>query len=180
MTKREIVVVVVLYKRQPRQSQTINSLAAALSSNPELLDAMHVLLWDNSPNTSESLDLPFPCHYRNAGSNVGTSGAYNYAMEFAEAEDASWLLLLDQDTILSGEFLLRMLEYRHLLEERLEVGSVAPFIRSHGSLVSPRLLGRFQQMPQIAPTFNGVCKQRAYAQNSATLMRVAALREIGG
>jgi GT2 family glycosyltransferase len=180
MNSKEIVVVVVLYKRKPEESQTINSLAAAFGSHPELLDSMHVLLWDNSPSAIDRLNLPFPCDYRYAGRNVGTSGAYNYAMEFAEAEGASWLLLLDQDTTVSGEFLPRMLEHSHLLRERMEIGSVVPFIFSHGSLVSPRLLGRFHQMPQIAPTFNGICRQKAFAVNSATLMRVAALREIGG
>jgi len=180
MNSKEIVVVVVLYKRKVEESQTINSLAAAFGSSPELLDCMRILLWDNSPNAIDRLDLPFACDYRHADRNVGTSGAYNYAMEFAETEGASWLLLLDQDTTVSGKFLPRMLEYSHLLQEQTEIGSVVPFICSHGSLVSPRLLGRFHQMPQIAATFNGICRRKAFAVNSATLMRVAALREIGG
>jgi GT2 family glycosyltransferase len=180
MSSKEIVVVVVLYKRKLEASQTINSLSAAFATNPELLDCLRILLWDNSPRAIDRIDLAFPCDYRHAGRNEGTSGAYNYAMEFAEAEGASWLLLLDQDTMVSGKFLPRMLEYSHLLQGRMEIGSVVPFISSHGSLVSPRLLGRFHQMPQIAPTFNGICRRKAFAVNSATLMRVAALREIGG
>ena len=35
-------------------------------------------------------------------------------------------------------------------------------------------------MQQIPLTFSGLCKDKAYAVNSATLMRVAALREVGG
>src|ERR1700684_1587567 len=148
MKKNQIVAVVVLYKRLPEQSQTINSLAAIFAANPDLLDSVQVILFDNSPKPLDEVRLSFPCTYRHAGRNVGTSGAYNYAMEFAEAAGVPWLLLLDQDTTLSAEFLPRMLEYSHLLQERKEIGSVVPFIYSGGLLVSPRKLGRFNHHSQ--------------------------------
>jgi GT2 family glycosyltransferase len=117
MSSKQIVAVVVLYKRKPERSETINSLAAVFEGDPELLRSIRVLLWDNSPIAIEQPDLSFPCDYRHAGRNVGTSGAYNNAMEFAEAQGSPWLLLLDQDTAVSQEFLPRMLEYSHLLQE---------------------------------------------------------------
>jgi GT2 family glycosyltransferase len=180
MKKTQIVAVVVLYKRLPEQSQTINSLAAVFAANPELLDSIQVILFDNSPKPLDELRLSFPCTYGHAGRNMGTSGAYNYAMEFAEAEGVRWLLLLDQDTTLSAEFLPRVLEYSHLLQERKEIGSVVPFIYSGRLLISPRRLGRFNHHSQISPPFDGVFPYKAFAVNSATLMRVEALREIGG
>ncbi len=132
MTRSQVLAVVVLYKRPPEQSQTINSLTAIFADNPALLDSIQVLLWDNSPKPVEHLALTFPCDYRHSGRNVGTSGAYNAAMEFAEKQGTPWLLLLDQDTTLSAEFLPRMLEYSHLLEDRQEVGTVVPYIYSAG------------------------------------------------
>ena len=180
MNSRQIVAVVVLYKRTPERSQTINSLATVFACNPGLLDSIRVILWDNSPKAIDRLNLSFPCDYSHAGRNVGTSGAYNYALEFAEAEGAPWLLLLDQDTTISPEFLPRILEYSHLLQGQTEIGTVVPFIYSHGSLVSPRGLGRFNRISRIPRTFSGVCRRKAFAVNSATLMRAAALREIGG
>ncbi len=180
MDKSQIVAVVVLYKRLPEQSQTIDSLGKVFASNPQLLDSIQVILFDNSPKALDQVKLSFPCNYHHAGRNVGTSGAYNYAMEFAEAGASPWLLLLDQDTTVSAEFLPRMLEHSHLLQGQTEIGSVVPFIYSHGSLVSPRRLGRFNQISHIPPTFRGICRQKAFAVNSATMMRVAALREIGG
>jgi GT2 family glycosyltransferase len=180
MNSRQIVAVVVLYKRAPERSQTINSLATVFACNPELLDSIRVILWDNSPKAIDRLNLSFPCGYSHAGRNVGTSGAYNYALEFAEAEGSPWLLLLDQDTTISPEFLPRILEYSHLLQGQTEIGTVVPFIYSHGSLVSPRRLGRFNRISRIPRTFSGVCRRKAFAVNSATLMRAAALREIGG
>src|SRR5258708_3704465 len=139
---KQIVAVVVLYKRAPEQSQTINSLATVFANNAELLDSIRVIIWDNSPKAIPQPELPFPFQYSHAGRNVGTSGAYNYAMESAEAEGSPWLILLDQDTTIAPEFLPRMLEYSHLLQGQEEIGSVVPFIYSHGSLVSPRTLGR--------------------------------------
>jgi GT2 family glycosyltransferase len=180
MNQDNIVAVVVLYRRLPEQSQTIQSLGKVFASNPELLDSIQVILFDNSPKALEQVSLSFPCKYRHEGRNVGTSGAYNYAMEFAEAEGVPWLLLLDQDTMVSAEFLPRMLEYSHVLQDETEIGSVVPFIYSHGSLISPRTHGRFNQVGRIPATCRGIYRRKAFAVNSATLMRVAALREIGG
>ena len=85
MNKSQIVAVVVLYKRLPEQSQTIESLEKVFAGNPGLLDSIRVILFDNSPRALDQVNLSFPCNYHHAGRNVGTSGAYNYAMEFAEA-----------------------------------------------------------------------------------------------
>jgi GT2 family glycosyltransferase len=176
----QIVIVVVLYKRSPAQSQTINRLAEAFALAPELLHSFQVFVWDNSPKPLVDPSFPFPCIYRHGGRNLGTAGAYNRAMEFAESVDAPWLLLFDQDTTVSQEFLPRMLEYSHSLQDNLEIATVVPFIWSHGALVSPRRIGTFNRVKQIPSSFGGAYKQKAYAANSATLMRVAALREIGG
>jgi GT2 family glycosyltransferase len=180
MKKNQIVAVVVLYKRLPEQSQTIDSLGKVFAGNPELLESIRIILFDNSPQALDQVNLSFPCDYHHAARNVGTSGAYNYAMEFAEAEQSPWLLLLDQDTTVSAEFLPRMLKYSHQLRDQTDIGSVVPLIYSHGSLISPRKHGRFNQISLIPPMFSGIYRQKAFAVNSATLMRVSALREIGG
>ena len=176
----QIVIVVVLYKRSPSQSQTINSLAAVFERNPELLGFFRIFIWDNTPNVSGQPVIPFPADYRHGSRNLGTAGAYNQALEFAESLGSSWLLLFDQDTAVSEDFLPRMLDYSKSLEDVTEVGSVAGFVYSHGALVSPRRLARFNQVRPIPRTVQGVYRRLAYAVNSATLMRVSALREIGG
>ena len=176
----EILAVVVLYKRSPQESQTIQSLIQVFQRNPELKASVRVLLWDNSPIPVADVSLPFSFDLRSARRNVGTSGAYNYAMEFAESLQYQWLLLLDQDTTLSDEFLLGMVGYAEKFRDELEIATVVPFIFSHGALVSPRRLRSFNRLQQIPLTFSGLYKDRAYAVNSATLMRVAALRQVGG
>jgi GT2 family glycosyltransferase len=176
----QILAVVVLYKQSPEQSQTIQSLMRVFERNPGLSNSVGVLLWDNSPVPALKVSLPFACELSHAGRNVGTSGAYNFAMERAEVLGCSWLLLLDQDTTVSDEFLNGMIAYSEKFLHEQAIAAVVPFIISHGVLVSPRRLLRFNRVQQIPTTFSGVCKQKAYAVNSATLMRVSALREIGG
>lgn len=179
----EILAVVVLYKRSPQETQTIQTLIQAFERDPGLKASIRVLLWDNSPVPPIRAALPlfpFPFDSRSAGRNLGTSGAYNYAMEFAESLQCPWLLLLDQDTTVTHEFLRGMVEYSEKFREQLEIATVVPFIFSHGVLVSPRRLLSFNRVRQIPLTFSGLCKDRAYAVNSATLMRVSALRQVGG
>jgi GT2 family glycosyltransferase len=176
----QILAVIVLYKRQPKQSQTINSLAAILERNPALLRTIRIFIWDNSPNPVEVLDLPFPCDYQHGRGNVGTSGAYNHAMVFAEGIGCPWLLLFDQDTTLSDEFLPRMLDYSYQVQDNPDVGSVVPFVYSHGQPVSPRVLGRFNRNLQLPLGFHGILRKKAYAINSTAMLRTAVLREIGG
>ena len=44
------------------------------------------------------------------------------------------MLLFDQDTTISLEFLPRMLEYSERLQNAPEIATVVPFIHSHGTL----------------------------------------------
>jgi GT2 family glycosyltransferase len=176
----KIVIVVVLYKRSPAQSQTISGLSEVFSQQPELLRSFQIFVWDNSPAPIVDPVFPFPATYQHGARNLGTAGAYNQAMVFAEAAGAPWMLLFDQDTTISQEFLPRMLDYGERFQSTQQVATVVPFIYSHGTLVSPRRIGKFNRVKQIPQGFNGIFKELAYAVNSATLMRVAALREIGG
>jgi GT2 family glycosyltransferase len=176
----QILVVIVLYKQSPEQSQTIQSLIQVFACKSQLNASVRILLWDNSPVPASQISLPFPFELSHAGRNVGTSGAYNHAMELAESLGCPWLLLLDQDTTVSEEFLSAMIGYSEQFHQTPEVAAVVPFIFSHGTLVSPRRLLSFNRVRQIPATFSGLCKDKAYAVNSATLMRVTALREVGG
>ena len=176
----QIVTVVVLYKRDPDQSQTINGLAAAFERNPELLDSFVMFVWDNSPAPIADPKFPFPCIYRHDGRNLGTSGAYNRALEFAESAGAPWLLLFDQDTTISQEFLPGMLAYSKRFQTIWKSPPSCLLSIPTERLSLPVRLGRFNQNKQIPATVSGIYRHKGYGVNSATLMRVAALREIGG
>ncbi len=176
----QILAVVVRYKTPLEQSQTVHGLCRAFAAEPELARKIGVFIWDNTPEPLVSPELPIPFEYRHTGENLGVSGAYNRAMDYADAHSCPWLLTLDQDTTLDAVFLKRMLALSRELEGNAEIGSIVPFVRSRGELVSPRRLVRLNRNLQLDRGFSGILRDRAYAINSASLMRVAALREIGG
>jgi hypothetical protein len=175
----QVLIVVVCYKMSLRDSVTIAGLSQSFEHCPRLLDSISVLVWDNSPSKLNIPSLSFPFEYRPSTDNIGVSAAYNSAAEVAEATGCPWLLLLDQDTTLSGNFLSRMLEYSLELEGNLNVAAIAPFLMDGDRTISPGVV-LFNRVKPLSLPFTGEYVKEAYAANSGTLMRVAALREIGG
>jgi GT2 family glycosyltransferase len=175
-----LLAVVVLYKQTLEQSQTLTSLGDAFKIRPELLRSIRVVLWDNGPAALADLTLAFPFDYFHSGKNAGTSGAFNRAMELAETMAIPWLLLLDQDTTLPEGFLPRMMEYGDCVAGDPEVAAVVPMLWCRGKLISPQRLGRFYRVLPLPVGCHGIYKKQVIACDSATLMRVTALREAGG
>lgn len=175
-----VLIVVVRYKTPLEQSETLLSLAEAFACQPELRDSYSVLLWDNSPAKLENPQLSFPFEYGFSPINLGVSGAYNNASVYAEEMGCPWLLLLDQDTSITANYLERMLVHAKEVEGNERIATIVPFVRSHDTLVSPRRFGRVIRNHQIARSVSGVYEGDAYAVNSGTMMRVTALRGVGG
>lgn len=175
-----ILIIVVRYKTPLDQSQTFLSLAEAFALEPELLQAYGVLLWDNTPVHLENPRGSFPFEYSFSDKNLGVSGAYNYASSYAESIGCSWLLLLDQDTTVTADYLQRMLVHVKEVESNPSIATIVPFVRSHDTLVSPRKFGRLIRNHQIPRSVSGICREDAYAVNSGTVMRASALRAVGG
>jgi GT2 family glycosyltransferase len=174
-----VLAVVVLYKRSVDRSQTLISLGTALGRHPELLRLLQVLLWDNSPMPLTPT-LAFPFKYVHSSKNIGTSGAFNRAMEFAEAGSVPWLLLLDQDTTLSEDFVPKMLAYSRRFTDCLDVAAVVPLLWCRGQIVSPKRFRSLYRISPVPPACYGTYKEQVVVCDSATLMRTAALREAGG
>jgi glycosyltransferase involved in cell wall biosynthesis len=175
----QILAVVVRYKMSLSASETIAGLSRAFEVSPRLFESISVLVWDNSPSPLNNPSLPFPFEYRHSTENLGVSGAYNIAMEVAESNGCPWLLLLDQDTTLSGNFLSRMLEYSKEQEANAHVAAVAPFLMEGNRTISPAEVF-FNHLRPLSIPLSGEYAKDAYAANSGTLMRVASLKEIGG
>jgi GT2 family glycosyltransferase len=174
-----ILAVVVRYKMELSDSQTMAGLSKALSDS-ELARDISVLLWDNSPAPLADPHLAFQFQYGWTEQNLGTSGAYNQGIALAVKLGIPWMLLLDQDTDVTAEFLRGLLRYGRALGHQEEVGSIVPFVRSHDQIVSPRRFRPFNRNSAVERTFTGLLQDDGYAVNSASLMRVAALQEIGG
>lgn len=174
-----ILIVIVRYKTPLTESSTIATLSQAFLAYPELLEACRVLVWDNSPVPAANKELPFPYEYQHTKENLGVSGAYNRAMATAEAEGCPWMLLLDQDTTLPGHFLHRMLEMSRAEEKNEEIAAIVPFLFDGEQPISPIKMLFYGNSP-IQPPFSGPYPRPMFAANSGTLMRVEALREVGG
>ncbi len=171
--------VVVRYKTAFSDSQTIQGWCAAFAADPALAQQYHLLIWDNSPEPLLAPELPVAFEYRHSEQNLGVSGAYNSAMQYALANGYTWMLLLDQDTSITADFLRRMLAHGLALETREGIAAITPTVRTRGVVISPlrQLFNRNRSYPAGAPS---IAPGEATAANSGCLMRVSALAAIGG
>jgi GT2 family glycosyltransferase len=183
-----ILAVVVLYKREICQSETVSSLFQILTDNPELAKSFSLFLYDNSPQPQTvGVRTVVPTRYVHDPSNGGLASAYNFALATAESEAREWLLLLDQDTSLTREFIFELLEAVNTLRAAPTVGAIVPKLIVNGIMHSPSLTFLTQMRRQFQPNqeplerdFVGILQQQMCSYNSASTFRVSALRSVGG
>ncbi|HZD75733.1 MAG TPA: hypothetical protein VE218_01930 [Acidobacteriaceae bacterium] len=172
--------VVVLYRRPFAGSRTLAGLAQAFAEDASLSEQLDVLVWDNSPTMLEARSLPFAFTYQHAARNEGVSGAYNAAAIVAEQRGCAWLLLLDDDTSVTAEFLRGILGHAAQVAEDERIAAVAPFLYAGTFCMSPRLWRFARHVPLPRPAHPYSETRAIFAANSGTLMRVRALEAIGG
>ena len=186
-----VLAVVVVYKVQPMQSASVKTLLAAtamplpsvaVSSSPTMLVsvAVRVHVADNTPGGQVIDPLPAGVHYRAYPDNPGLARPYNDALAQAEAEGYDWLLTLDQDTSLPTSFLADMATVATAYEGNPSVAAIVPRIVDRGRLVSPfQFVGGW--LPRVYPAgATGEAGPHLSALNSASLLKVRALRAVGG
>ena len=125
--------------------------------------------------------LPSDVLYTSDIANGGLAKAYNYALELANEQGFDWLLTLDQDTSLPADFLIKLIRTATFVLPSPNIGAIAPFATSDGRVVSPKMILRHGTLGKCFPDgFIGLSLKRAHAVNSASTIRVNALKEIGG
>jgi glycosyltransferase involved in cell wall biosynthesis len=172
--------VIVLYKMQPSDSPAFRTLQAAISGLNGGQADIGIVLYDNTPGGQDAGMLPSGVQYKADVENGGLAKAYNYALEIAQAEGFDWLLTLDQDTSLPGDFLCKLCHTLSFVEPLDTVAAIVPLVSSGRQVVSPsdrRFLRRRQRFPD---GFIGIPSGTVYAINSASTIRVSALDTIGG
>jgi GT2 family glycosyltransferase len=175
-----ILMVVVLYRTAFEASKTLTGLTQAIEKDPALLHSFDLLVWDNSPASLESPTLPFPFRYHHVARNDGVAGAYNGAARIAREQDSAWMLLLDHDTSVTGDFLRGIRRYAEETEGDERIAVIAPFLYAGKFVVSPRLwrFARHAALPRPAVAYTE--RRLIFAANSGALVRVRALEAIGG
>ncbi len=161
------------------ESEAYLSLQAALAAATDCC-ILSILLVDNSPSPEDHPWLPPTVEYRAAARNEGLAPAYNWAIQRAEQNCATWLLTLDQDTKLPVNFLRSMASIAGSVEITPAIAAIVPRIVADGRTVSPyRFIGG--AVPSWGPaSAHGVSPHPIFAFNSGALLRVSALRQIGG
>lgn len=118
--------------------------------------------------------------------NEGFARASNHGIEWALAEGASYVLLLNNDTVVAPDFLTHMVEY---MEDHPNAGLVVPLITYHGLdriwYAGGQLnlwTGRTRHPGIDRPTAEAPSAPTPtqYATGCALLARAQLLREIGG
>jgi GT2 family glycosyltransferase len=183
-----ILVVIVLYKRAPSESQSFCSLIQILDANRDLAQHFSLIVYDNSPkrqNFEESVNFPFL--YKHDPTNAGLPAAYNFALAHAQEKQHQWLLLLDQDTTPTCGFLTELLASTISLGAQQEVASIVPKLLVAGEIFSPAAHFIDQVRHQyrrsnhaVSRDMVGVQQKRLVAYNSGATLRVSALLSIGG
>jgi glycosyltransferase involved in cell wall biosynthesis len=179
--KGSIFIVIVLYEEIAAQSRTVCSLNRALAEMPELIPHFSVLLYDNSwhPEPIPPDLLPGRVEAMQPGRNLGLAAAYNEALGRAEEQGFSWLLLLDSDTQISREFLAACVRAVSTLSSNAQIGAAVPHVVEGSSVHSPRYIEGIRRRP-VPRAWEGVFPREVVALNSGSLVRVRAIRELGG
>jgi GT2 family glycosyltransferase len=180
---RRCLIVVVLYRMLAQDSITVQGIAHALRDDARLRDTYDVLLWDNTPGDHGSSvetgpDAEFGFQYCKALVNDGVAGAFNAAMHICMNNRYEWMMLLDQDTVVTGGYLEGMSRYQQALRA-VDVAAIVPLLLDRDFQISPKRVLRFRDQPIVTRRCQ-ILSGEVFAANSGVVMSVSALRAIGG
>jgi GT2 family glycosyltransferase len=174
-----LLAVLVLYEMRASDSPTLVSLCKSLAES-DVARQFRLLIYDNSASPSPLPAIPVPFSYIHDPTNGGLVTAYNTALGLAQEGRNEWLLLLDQDTVLTSDYLNTL--FRTLCRVRMDArcAALVPKLVCGNKVVSPvRVLWGGRLAPVDQGRFGTVLGE-PMALNSATLLRVSAILEIGG
>ncbi len=176
-----ILSVIVLHKISPSASAAFRTLHAATSDLGAGRAEVKILLYDNTPGGQDPGVLASDIRYKADVENGGLARAYNYALDIAEAEGFDWLLTLDQDTTLPIDFLCKLCHTIASVAPVDTVAAIVPRISDGGRVISPFIAMKYWIWTKpFNEGFIGISPYKVYAANSASTIRVSALRAIGG
>jgi GT2 family glycosyltransferase len=179
MSRPRILAVLVLYKRTPEESESFTSLQSILEQRPDLCGGISLLVYDNSPKAHEIPPLPIATRYISDTGNAGLSPAYNTGLRLAGEDSFEWLLLLDQDTLLTEAYLVEAISLT-LSATDSHFDAIVPKLIEEGVVLSPHLALTLRHPKPIDVTTHGVSAIQLHPYNSGALLRVKTLREMNG
>lgn len=176
---KRIFAVLVLYRMSPEQSPSFRALEEALRTRPALAARFDLLIVDNSPE-AHALPSTFAGCYLHDGTNPGLARRYNKALEQALAAEATWLLLLDQDTCLTPEYFDQVELLADSLAEDSHVVGLLPRLIAGDRLLSPHIPAFRTSSYRLHLGVKGLLGGLVRGFNSGAVVRVCVLASIGG
>jgi GT2 family glycosyltransferase len=169
---QDIVVVIVLYKRKPAQSLAYTSVLKLAGGG--ISPAIYI--YDNSPEPAGEYINSARVVYRHDPFNGGVGKAYNEASILAATLQKKWMLLSDQDTLLTPAFVEKL--YRTVCNHASGI-AFAPKLRDVHGYVSPFRWqwGGGRRCMVTAPVLP--LQQYRFA-NSGLLIRLDAFQQVQG
>jgi GT2 family glycosyltransferase len=131
-------ILVVLYKRLPEDSESLQSLATCLRR-----ESASFTVWDNSPDAAPDASLDWlstrfvSVEYRHTPENVSLSKIYNQIIRqhvINSENRPEYLVLLDQDTIVESDYLNSAFRAG---AENPDINLLLPIVEGNGVIVSP-------------------------------------------
>jgi GT2 family glycosyltransferase len=173
--------VIVLYKMAPQDSISFQTLDASKRYTPPGKLLLKTFFYDNTPGGQSCGSSPEGSSYEAAGGNRGIADAYNRAIEIAHQEGFDWLLTLDQDTQLPIDFLEKLADAAAFVTPLKQVAAIVPLIYDKAILISPNAGSYTLSSKKFPEEFIGISMEKlTSALNSASMVRVSALRSVGG
>ena len=176
---RRILAVIVLYKMRFEESQCLKALLQSLSADADLSQQIDLIVCDNTPYEQE-VPAWFSGPYYRDTSNPGLAQWFNLGLRTASERNIPWLMLLDQDTHVTAQYLSEVLERARAMEAEREIAAVVPKLRQHGTVCSPLAPPTYRPSRPIDASFSGVASTTLHVFNSGSALRVTALAEAGG
>jgi len=172
--------VIVLYGMAPEDSPAFRSLVDARRKLHAGESAVPIVLWDNGLERVSPAQFHENVAYYHDPSNPGLAPVFNKALDIAVDQESKWLITLDQDSTVPGDYLLRMAAAAHRCACHPDVGAIVPQISVARRQLSPYRFALGAIPRWYRPGFCGIPDEPVFAFNSGAILHVDALRQIGG
>ncbi len=129
---KDLLIVIVLYKKKLNNSLTYQGLIKNINNKQKL----QLFIYDNSPQSQKinNCNNNFLIEYIHDPQNPGVTKAYNQGFAFAKLKKIKWVLLFDQDTNISKNYISNLIDN---ISKNPEISIISPILKYGEKIVSP-------------------------------------------
>lgn len=170
--------ILVLYNLRLSDSPTYRAFLASVTHG--FADPAQLAVYDNSAVRQVTSGEENRLHaYQHDPANGGLAAAYNWGLSIATELGRNWLLLLDQDSELSPDFLAEVREAALQYGVDEQVAAIVPRVRDGAETISPSRV-KFGRLTSVPEALTGISHEEVKAINSGSLVRVQFLNSMSG